>query len=347
MPDTAIIRSTGSISEQWSATTAEYPIACNWTHDGNFLIAADSSGDIKGHESVSGESVWTISASHNEGLLAISIHPKKLRFASSGQNGCVSIWNGLDGTLMSSFSLNESWAEHISWSPKGRLLAASAGRDLFLIEPANKTVRRLGTQPSTIAALAWCSDKELAVAHYGGVSLFNCESMKMTRRFEWKGSLISMELSPGGEIIACGSQDNSVHFWRKSTGADAKMSGYPGKPTNLAFDSRGLLLATGGREIVTIWNFADGGPEGTRPKELDMHSLPITSLSFSPTHPLLASGARDGSVMVWSVDDSGEGTPRAGILLAERITSISWSPNGNMLSATSSAGQITTWQLET
>ena len=169
----------------------------------------------------------------------------------------------------------------------------------------------------------------------------------MTRRFEWKGSLVSMELCPRGEIIACGSQDNSVHFWRKSTGADAQMSGYPGKPTNLAFDSRGLLLATGGREVVTIWNFADGGPEGTRPTELDMHSLPITCLSFSPTQPLLASGARDGSVMVWSVDESGEGTPRAGILLAERITSIAWSPDGNMLSATSGAGQITTWQLET
>jgi len=51
--------------------------------------------------------------------------------------------------------------------------------------------------------------------------------------------------------------------------------------------------------------------------------------------------------MVWSVDESGEGIPRAGILLAERITSIAWSPNGNMLSATSGAGQITTWQLET
>ena len=120
-----------------------------------------------------------------------------------------------------------------------------------------------------------------------------------------------------------------------------------GQTHNLAFDSHGLLLATGGREVVTIWNFADGGPEGTRPTELDMHSLPITCLSFSPTQPLLASGARDGSVMVWSVDESGEGIPRAGILLAERITSIAWSPNGNMLSATSGAGQITTWQLET
>jgi WD40 repeat protein len=347
VPNTTIIRSTGSIVENWSATTSEYPIACSWTHDGHGLIAADAAGEITSYDALSGAPIWTVPGSHDSGLLALSIHPKKARLASSGQDGCVSIWNGSDGTEISAFDLSEQWAEHISWSPKGRLLAASAGRDLFLIEPSSKTVHSLGTQPSTIAALAWCNDKELAVAHYGGISLFSAKSVKMTRRFEWKGSLVSMELCPRGEIIACGSQDNSVHFWRKSTGADAQMSGYPGKPTNLAFDSRGLLLATGGREVVTIWNFADGGPEGTRPTELDMHSLPITCLSFSPTQPLLASGARDGSVMVWSVDESGEGVPRAGILLAERIESIAWSPNGNMLSATSGAGQITTWQLET
>ena len=37
--------------------------------------------------------------------------------------------------------------------------------------------------------------------------MFSTKSVKMTRRFEWKGSLVSMELCPRGEIIACGSQE--------------------------------------------------------------------------------------------------------------------------------------------
>ena len=35
-------------------------------------------------------------------------------------------------------------------------------------------------------------------------------------------------IKPDGDIVACGSQDNSVHFWRRSTGMDAEMTGYPG-----------------------------------------------------------------------------------------------------------------------
>ena len=31
------------------------------------------------------------------------------------------------------------------------------------------------------------------------------------------------------------------------------MSGYPSKPSTLAFDETGTLLATGGSEIVTVW----------------------------------------------------------------------------------------------
>ena len=81
-----------------------------------------------------------------------------------------------------------------------------------------------------------------------------------------------MVLSPDGDIVACGSQDNSVHFWRRSTEEDSMMSGYPGKPSALAFDDTGTLLATGGGEAVTVWSFQGSSPEGTRPGVLELES---------------------------------------------------------------------------
>ena len=68
-----------------------------------------------------------------------------------------------------------------------------------------------------------------------------------------------MVLSPDGDIVACGSQDNSVHFWRRSSGQDSMMSGYRGKPSALAFDSSGMLLATSGGESATVWCFEGDG----------------------------------------------------------------------------------------
>ena len=62
-------------------------------------------------------------------------------------------------------------------------------------------------------------------------------------------------LRPDGDIVACGSQDNTVHFWRRSSGKDSMMSGYAGKPSALALSASGILLATGGGQDVTVWSF--------------------------------------------------------------------------------------------
>ena len=104
---------------------------------------------------------------------------------------------------------------------------------------------------------------ELAVACYGKVAIYDVVTECVQQQLEWKGSLVSMVLSPDGDIVACGSQDNTVHFWRRSTGEDSMMSGYPGKPRNLAFNSSGKLLATGGYEIITVWSFENNGKNCT------------------------------------------------------------------------------------
>ena len=137
------------------------------------------------------------------------------------------------------------------------------------------------------------------------VTFFDASTGELHQKLEWKGSLVSMVLSPNGEIVACGSQDNSVHFWRRSTEQDAMMSGYPGKPSALAFDDAGTLLATGGGDAVTVWSFQEGGPEGTRPGVLEHHVQPVTTLAFARRGMRLASAARDGAVVVWSLQRDG------------------------------------------
>ena len=155
---------------------------------------------------------------------------------------------------------------------------------------------------------------ELATACYGRVAFFDASIGERGQTLEWKGSLVSLVLSPDGDIVACGSQDNSVHFWRRSTEEDSMMAGYPSKPAYLAFDDTGTLLATGGGEMVTVWSFQGGGPEGTKPGVLDLHEQPVTTLAFARAGMRLASGARDGSVVVWSLEKNGEGIP-AGLAL--------------------------------
>jgi WD40 repeat protein len=111
---------------------------------------------------------------------------------------------------------------------------------------------------------------------------------------------ISIAFSPDGGTVACGCQDNSVHFWRIASGKDAQMCGYPAKPRDVAFSRDGRWLATSGDAVIRLWPFDKQGPEGRRPVRLAGHTDLVTALAYAPLVELLLSGARDGSVALWA-----------------------------------------------
>ena len=123
------------------------------------------------------------------------------------------------------------------------------------------------------------------------------------------------------------------------------MSGYPGKPSALAFDDAGTLLATGGGEVVTVWSFQGGGPEGTRPGVLELHAQPVTALAFARRGMRLASAARDGTVVVWSLQSDGNGRPIGAALLAGTGAELYWRPDGRALAALDARGGVTVWRM--
>ena len=122
------------------------------------------------------------------------------------------------------------------------------------------------------------------------------------------------------------------------------MSGYPGKPSALAFDATGTLLATGGGERVTVWSFQGRGPEGTRPGDLDLHVQPVTVLAFARRGMRLASGARDGAVVVWSLDEKGHGDPIGAAIVEDVVAGVHWRPDGRALAALDARGGVTVWR---
>ena len=123
------------------------------------------------------------------------------------------------------------------------------------------------------------------------------------------------------------------------------MSGYPGKPSALAFDDTGTLLATGGGEDVTVWSFQGDGPEGTRPGVLEFHTQSVTALTFSPGKRVLASGARDGSVIVWRLQSDGHGLPIGAARLDALVAGLAWRPDGRGLAALDAKGGVTSWRV--
>ena len=345
MSEVSADRRQGVFRQGWSAAVSDYAIAGGWTRGGDALVIGDASGGVYAFDGKSGASDWARQGAHEGGLLAMAIHPSGTAFATAGQDGRVLIWGGAEGQVKQTIDVGSGWVENVAWSPDGQWLAASCSRQVHAYGADGGEVWRSDDHPSTVSTIAWSSTGELATACYGRVTFFDVSAGELRQKLEWKGSLVSMVLSPDGDIVACGSQDNSVHFWRRSTELDSMMSGYPGKPSALAFDDTGTLLATGGGEAVTVWSFQGGGPEGTKPGILEHHVQPITTLAFARRGMRLASGARDGVVVVWSLRHDGQGDPIGGALLDDVVTEVRWRPDGRALAALDAQGGVTVWRI--
>jgi len=344
MLEVMIGRPRGVLLRGWSAVVDDYAIAGGWIPDGKVFLVGDASGGVYAFDGGIGSTVWTHQGAHEGGLLSLDIHPSGAKFATVGQDGRVLIWGVAEGKVRNITEVGKGWVENVAWSPDGQWLAVSCSRKVHVYDAEGRESWHSDDHPSTVSAIAWSSKGELATACYGRVTFFDASNGETLQLLEWKGSLISMVLSPDGEVVACGCQDNSVHFWRRSTEEDSQLTGYLGKPSSLAFDDTSTLLATGGGDVVTVWSFSEEGPEDTMPGVFALHRESITALAF--THEMrLASGGRDGSVVIWTLESNGEGYPVGGALLGDVVAGLHWRSDGRALAALDARGGVTAWQV--
>lgn len=325
----------------WSASLDDYVTALSVSADGSLAALGTGAGDVCIVDAESGKLHSRVLA-HEGGVLALEWSPKELVLASAGQDGFARLC-AADGALFAELP-GAAWVEHVSWSPDGARLASAAGRTVRVWTASGAAELETEPHESTVTGLAWNRrGTELATACYGGVQLFSVAANVSARRLPWRGSLISLAWSPNDAVIACGTQESSVHIWRVASGRDSEMSGFPAKPRALAWSSDGALLATGGDATVTVWGFEGKGPEGKAPTMLVGHQALCTTLAFHPKLPRLASGSDDTSVMIW--DPRTSTNPVGFGFTEETVTALRWTPTGDLLISADAVGTVRAWRV--
>ena len=345
MPELSAGEPMGVLRGGFRASVNDYAIAGGWGLDGKLLIVGDAGGAVHAFEGTSGKEAWENPKAHEGGVMDVAVSSDGSRLATVGQDGEIALWNMADGRLSRRVVVASGWVEHATWSPGCEHLAVCSGRVATIVSSDGERIWSSEDHPSTVSALGWVADTELATACYGRVTFFDISSFRESQRLEWRGSLVSLALSPDGNIVACGSQDNSVHFWRRSSGQDSMMSGYPSKPSALVFSADGSLLATNGSDAITVWSFDGDGPEGTRPEVLELHAAPVSALAFSRRQRRLASGGRDSGVVVWDLQGAGNGRAVGTALACGSVEKVYWRPDGRGLAAIDSEGGVTAWRV--
>lgn len=298
------------LGNRWTARLDDYVIAAAWSAGEQTLAAASIGGEIAFFTPDSEQPDIRHESTHALGISSLSWHPRHPLLASGGQDGQIKIWS--EGKLCSQVATRDSWIEKVAWSPDGQWLAAAAGRQIHLWElrsPGGELEPRLVSpeHANTVSDIAWQPGQrpapgppEIAAACYGQISFWQPNADDPTRLLTWQGTPLALAWSPDGRHLVCGEQDATLHLWALPSEQELSMTGYPEKIRQVAWDSTSRLLASGGGNGITIWDFAGQGPKGSEPIGLEAHIDSITALAFQGDGPLLASGGREGMLAVWN-----------------------------------------------
>lgn len=330
------------LEERFRLTGLDYVAAMAISPNGELVALGLGDGSVLVVEAEKGETRWRREA-HREGVLGLEFSPDGNKLVTWGQDPSARVWS-TQGDLLSDLPGDSAWVELARWSPRGDRLATAVGKKVRIWTKAGAPIVETEPLPSTVADLAWRTDgSALAACAYGGVHLWTVAANAKARHLPFKGSLVSLAWSPDMKVIACGSQDCSVRFWRLATGRDSEMRGYPFKPRALAWDATSSLLATSGDATPTLWDFRGKGPEGTAPIRLASHAGIVTTLQFHPRKDLLLSGSQDTSVIVWEPRKSDR--PLKIGWLEDEVTALAWFPRTSAFVAADCEGTVVAWAM--
>jgi WD40 repeat protein len=328
----------------WHAKLDDFISQLAWSPDGRQLAAASVSGQLGIYDREQGRAAHLIEQAHPDGIDALAWRPDGLALATAGRDGTWRLWDPAEGAKLLEHEAGALWPEHLAWSPapideKGRRLALGAGSRVSFWTEKGEPIGEPLKFPRTVAEVAWISEgKMLAVATSASVSWRDPVTGEEKRAFVSKDAILNLAVSPSAKWMMTGNQDCSVHVWNTESGAEMHMRGYAAKVRQMSWHRGSRWLAAGGGPTVSVWDCSGRGPEGRTPTLLEFHQDQVSALHYQPQGDWLASGARDGSVAIWSP------TQRQTLIAAGKISSgvtrVAWSPDGQWLAAAGEAGEI-------
>lgn len=257
----------------------------------------------------------------------LSVAGDARRIITGGDDGRV-VTTKADGSVETLFEQKGRWIDQVAAGPDGAV-AYSTGKTAHF-QPV-KGERKSLDLPSTVGGLAFApKGTRLAIAHYGGATLWFPNAVAKPEVLEWKGSHRGVIWSPDMRFVVTTMQEPALHGWRLADGGHMRMSGYPSRVKSMEFTAGGKFLATSGSAEAILWPFASKeGPMGKQPSMLAPRDVRVSAVAAHPRDEVIACGYEDGLVLMVRVSDGAEILLRAPDDNA--VSAMAWRADGGML----------------
>ena len=285
---------------------------------------------------------------HEGAVLCLALDIDGQGFVTGGDDGKL-VRSVLDGTAAVLLQAPGRQLDVLAVSRPTGARAVAVGKEVRLLDASGAVRARADGHPSTVAALAFNpKGKRLAVAHYGGVTLWWTATLgQAPARLEWRGSHIGVSWNPHGTHVVTAMQECELHGWRVADGEDMAMRGYAAKVRSMDWLAKPPVLATSGADCVIGWSFAGSGPQGKAPLEVGQGiGQLVTQVAVHPGRPLVAAGFDDGCVVICElVADGGSRAIRVRPVGGGRVSALAWSRDGTRLAAGTGGGALSVFDL--
>jgi WD40 repeat protein/serine/threonine protein kinase len=296
---------------------------CGFTSDGQRLVFGRKDGSIAEWRLATGE--FTNLLTNVGELVAVASGAKTVVTIDSENR--LRAWDlercGLKFRVPGSFfrSSDFNWSAGVALSPQGKLLAVveqsrlpgQVARGISIWDVDSQTNLCELQEARQIRCLQFSPDgKILAVGDGGGANeqdgtggsiwLWDLATKKAQQVSVGPRPVLSLAFSPNGEMIACGSSDQTIGLWNLAdlSPRQRRFSGQVGQVWSLAFSADGQRLASGSRDsTVKIWNLKG---EQTQQVVSDLDSENWGNFCFSLDGKLMAGGCKNKTVRAWRVD---------------------------------------------
>ena len=269
---------------------------------------------------------------HRGVLLSLAADARAI--LTGGDDGRVVRTRG-DGSTEVLFEQKGRWIDHVAAGADG-MFAFSVGKTAHF-RPAKSEPKTLDVA-STVGGLAFApKGTRLAIAHYGGATLWFPNAQAKPELLEWKGSHRGIAWSPDMRFVVTTMQEPALHGWRLADGGHMRMSGYPARVKSMAFAAGGKFLATSGSNEAILWPFSGkDGPMGKQPTMLAPRDVKVSCVAAHPKDEVIAVGFEDGMVMLVRMSDGAEILARGPDDSA--VAAMAWRADGGALCMGTEAG---------
>jgi WD40 repeat protein len=224
--------------------------------------------------------------------------------------------------------------------PKDLLLGVRAGRDWPLV---------LSGHAAPVTALAWEGDVLASAGADQKIIVWKVAEQQPAQTLSADGIVRALALTRDGKLLASAGDDPAIQLWAPAEGKRlGKLEGHTDWVVALAFAPEGKRLASGGYDgSVRLWNVETGKPVvglPMRPPGRGLSAEPgpaILSVAFSPDGGLVAAGANDAKVHVFSAADGKLGRTLHGH--GSSVTAVAFSPRDGMLAAAGRDNTVRLW----